>query len=83
MNQFIIKKYINKLKKQDITNYANQQNIYLTQKEIDIIYDYIKNRHSEFLNGNQEKLLKEIKEKVTPNTYKKIEELYYFYKNKI
>ena len=83
MNRFIIEKYINKLTKQDIINYTNKQNIALTSEELNIIYHYIKTKYKEFLDGNEEKILKEIKHKVTPSTYQKIIELYTFYQNKI
>ena len=83
MNRFIIEKYINKLTKQDIINYTNKQNINLSTHELDIIYDYIKNKYTYFLNGHQQKILQDIKNKVNKTTYKKIEELYNTYKNKI
>lgn len=83
MNRFIIEKYINKLTKQDIINYTNKQNITLTSEELNIIYHYIKTKYKDFLDGHEEKILKEIKSKVTPSTYQKIIELYTFYQNKI
>lgn len=83
MNRFIIKKYINKLTKQDIINYTYKQNIELSTKEIDIIYYYIKNKYNEFLNGNEQNILKELKQKVSPKTYQILEEYYNTYKNKI
>ncbi len=83
MNHFIIQRYINQLTKEDIINYTNKQNISLTNKEIDIIYYYIKNKSNEFLKGNHEEILQELKQKLTNSTYKKIEEIYIMYKNKI
>ena len=80
MNNFLIKKYINKLTKQDIINYTSKQNIELSTNEIDIIYYYIKNKYQEFLNGNEEKVLKEIKPKVSQKTYQIIDEYYNLYK---
>ncbi len=83
MNQFIIKKYIQRLTKEDIYKFANKENLTLTNNEIDIIYYYIKNKYNSFLSGNQLELLKEIKQQVKPTTYQKIEELYNLYKDKI
>ena len=80
MNNYIIQKYIEKLTKQDIINYTKKQNINLTQKEIDIIYYYIKNKYKDFLNGNHETILKELKQKVSPKTYKILEEYYKKYR---
>lgn len=83
MNYFIIEKYIKKLTKQDIINYLNTQNITIPQKEINIIYDYIKNKYKDYIKGNKEQLLKEIKTKVSPTTYQIIENYHNQYKNKI
>ena len=83
MNQFIIEKYINKLTKQDIINYTSKQNIPLTTTELDIIYNYIKTKYKDFLAGNREKIFEELEQKITPQTYQKIIELYNLYQNKI
>ena len=83
MNRFIIKKYIDKLTKQDIINYTYKQNIELSPNEIDIIYYYIKNKYNEFLNGNDQNILIELKQKVSPKTYHILKDYYNTYKNKI
>ncbi len=83
MNRFIIKKYIDKLTKQDIINYIYKQNIELSPNEIDIIYYYIKNKYNEFLNGNDQNILIELKQKVSPKTYHILKDYYNSYKNKI
>ena len=58
MNQFIIQKYINKITKKDIITYAQNNNIYLTDEEINTIYFFIKQKTNDFLKGNREKILK-------------------------
>lgn len=83
MNLFIIQKYIQKITKQDIITFAKNQGTDLTTAETDIIYYYIKNRYRDFFNGNDQGILLEIKNKVSPTTYAKIEELYHTYKNRI
>ncbi len=83
MNKYIIQKYINKLTKQDIINYSIHEGISLSKEEIDYLYEYIKTRYLDFLSGNQDIILKELKSKLKPLTYEKIEELYQQYKNKI
>ena len=83
MNRFIIKKYIDKLTKQDIINYIYKHNIELSPNEIDIIYYYIKNKYNEFLNGNDQNILIELKQKVSPKTYHILKDYYNTYKNKI
>lgn len=81
MNIFLITKYINNLTKEDIISYAKKENIILEQYELDIIYNYIKNYYNDFLNGKALDILNELKEKVKINTYNKIENLYFKYKN--
>ena len=85
MNLFFIEKYIKKLKKKDIYNYATTQGINLTEQELDIIYMYIKTKYKLFLTNKQmqPQLLSEIKKKLTPNTANKVDELYEIYINKI
>ena len=83
MNYIIIKKYISKLTKQNIIDYTKKENLNLTNKEIDIIYYYIKNKSNYFLEGHHQEILNELKNKLSLPTYKKIEELYQLYKNKI
>lgn len=83
MNKILIANYIKRLTKQDIINFASNQNIYLSNEEIDTLYYYIKNKYKEFLNGNQEALLLEIKPQVSKETYAKILEFYKLYKDKI
>lgn len=82
MNQFIIKKYIQRLTKEDIYQYAKRENITLTDKELEIIYYYIKNKYQLYFDGHHKQLLQEIKQQVKPATYTKIEELYNLYKDR-
>lgn len=70
-----IYQYINKLKKEDIQNFALKQNFELESYELDLIYYYIKNKYIDFFN-NPSKVLEEISNKVRPITYNKINELY-------
>lgn len=83
MNHIFISNYIKKLTKQDVINFSIKQNIHLSDKELDTIYFYIKNKYKDFLNGNHESLLLEIKPKLSINTYSKILEFYELYKNKL
>lgn len=85
MNHFLINNYIKKITKQDIYNFALNQNIILTNSELDTLYYYLKNKSKEFLSStnNQIELLKEIKPQLNPLTFNKIEELYYLYKDKL
>jgi len=83
MNILLISEYVNRLKKDDITNFALRQGIVLENDEVDIIYDYIKRDYKTFIYGNPRPILDEIKTKVRPLTYNKIENLYQQFKNKL
>ena len=83
MNIYMITEYINKLKKEDINNYAQKQGIKLDKEELDIVYNYIKTNYKTILYGNPKDILLEIKSKVKPITYNKIENLYIKFKDKI
>ena len=77
----MITEYINKLKKEDINNYAQKQGIKLDKEELDIVYNYIKTNYKNIIYYPIENTLSEIKYKVKPLTYTKIEELITKYKN--
>lgn len=83
MNIYLISEYINKLKKSDITYYAEKQGIILDDDECSIIYNYIKNNYKNIIYNNSSEVLEEIKLKLKPITYNKIESLYYKSKDKI
>ena len=64
-------------------NYAEKQGITLDKDEAKLIYDYIKNDYRTIIYGNPKDILNEIKFKVKPLTYNKIENLYILFKDKI
>lgn len=83
MNIYLINEYVNRLKVSDITYYAEKQGITLDKDEAKLIYDYIKNDYRTIIYGNPKDILNEIKFKVKPLTYDKIENLYIQFKDKI
>ena len=83
MNIYLISEYVNRMTKNDIVNFSLKQGIILDNNEIDIIYDYIKNNYKTIIYGNPTDILNEIKYKVKPLTYNKIENLYIKFKDKI
>ena len=83
MNFYLIEEYVNRMKKEDINNFALKQGIILDDNELNIIYNYIKENYKTILYGNPKEILLEIKEKVKPLTYSKIENLYMKFKDKI
>ena len=83
MNIYLINEYVNRLKVSDITYYAEKQGITLDKDQAKLIYDYIKNDYRTIIYGNPKDILNEIKFKVKPLTYNKIENLYILFKDKI
>lgn len=82
MNKVLLINYLNKLKKEDIYNYALTNQITLNNNELDIIYDYIKNRYNDIIN-NPVDILNEIKNKIDNKTYLLILNLYNKYQDKL
>lgn len=79
MNKNIIYNYLNNLKKEDILIYANKQGITLTDNELIIIYENLKNNYENILNNPLIEINK-LKDNLNINTYNKLLELYYKYK---
>lgn len=81
MKNFFIKRYIDKMTIQDVKNFANSNNVILSQEQLVYVYNLIKNDWKQILN-NDTFVLNKIKEKFDNETSKKIEKLYYEYKAK-
>ena len=46
-----IKEEIKKLTKEDIVNFGKKYNVYLNKKELDFVYDLVKNNNQEILSN--------------------------------
>ncbi len=51
MNRLLITEYIKKLTKEDILRYGIKQDIILTKDELNLIYNYVKNRYQDIFNN--------------------------------
>lgn len=83
MKDFLIREYVNRLTLEDINKFALTQGVTLTEEEQNIIYTYIKKYYYTFIYGNPRTYLDELKNKVSPLTYSKIETLYSQFKERI
>lgn len=76
----IIISYINTMTKEDIINFVNKKKYKATNKEIDIIYNYIK-KHSIEIITDPIKHIETLKAKISNETYNEMIILYNKYKN--
>ena len=58
-----------------------KNNIYYTEEEIDIIYSFIINNYNDLINGNTN-IFNNLKNKISPELYQNLLNLYLEYKNK-
>lgn len=80
MYKQLLKSYINKLRKEDVIKYIENNNYLVSDKEIDTIYFYIKNYWEDFFD-NKEDVWRKLKNDVSDNTYIEIMKLYQKYRN--
>lgn len=78
MYKQLLKGYIEKLKKEDIIKYIENNNYQVSDKEIDTIYFYIKNYWEDFFD-NKPEIWDQLKKDVSQNTYLEIMKLYQKY----
>lgn len=82
MQKQILKSYIDKLKKEDIIKFINNNNYQVSDKEINTIYFYIKNYWEELFD-NSEEIWKKLQNDVSKSTYLELMKLYNKYKKYI
>ena len=80
MKKELLRKYIDKLSKNDIVIYLKKELIPATNEEIDLIYKEIKTKYEEILNSDFIKYIENYKNKLNAKLYQKILEKYNEYK---
>ncbi len=80
--EYLIKEYIKKLTVDDIKNFANKKNINISNSEALILFTFAKEHYQEFIDGKDNLLIKELKNKLSSNTFKEAYKLYLEYKIK-
>ncbi len=78
----LIGNYVNKMTINDVKNFALSNNINLNNTELDIVYNTIKKNWYTLIYGDYTSIFNNIKDKFDTDTYKKIEELFFYFKNK-
>ena len=82
MHEFLIKNYISKLSLSEIDEFSKKQGLSLSDDELRIIFNYIKNDWHTIIYGNPRPILDSLKNKIDNFSYQKIEKLYVEFKNK-
>lgn len=70
MYEYLIGEYIKKMTIEDIFNYAKKNNVKVSECDAIILLSYAKKYYKEFISGDPSNILKEIKSKISPDTYK-------------
>ena len=78
----LISEYVNRMNIDDVSKFATQNGISLNEKELNIIFNYIKKEYMTICFGNPRPILDDLKTKINPVSYQKIESLYIFFKEK-
>ncbi|MBE6149412.1 MAG: DUF2624 family protein [Firmicutes bacterium] len=82
MKEKLINEYINRLTINDINAFAIKNGVSLNEEELNIIYNHVKNNWRTIVFGNPREILNDLKNKINPFSYQKIESLYVYFKNK-
>ena len=71
----LLKNYVDRLKKEDIVNFAIKKNILLDKNELEVVYHNIKTRFKDIYDDVL-KVIEENKNSLKETTYRKLKELY-------
>ena len=71
--------YMRNIKKEDIISFSKKENIDIDSNDLEIIYEYVKNRGSDLLD-NPLDIFSEVKDKISNTVYDKLLLLYNNYK---
>jgi hypothetical protein len=78
----LIENYVKSITKNDILKLALDNNFDINDTDIDILYHYVKNNWQDFLYGNPEPIIMDLKNKIGIEKAKIITDLFYYYKAK-
>jgi len=82
MKEKLIQEYVNRMNINDVKDFASKNGIILNDEEINLIYNQIVNNWRTIAFGNPRGILDDLKAKINPESYQKIENLYVFFKNR-
>lgn len=76
MYENIIRNYVSKLTLDDVKKYASIKNINANEKEMQIVYDFIKNHYDKLLSQDMTFIENNLKNKLRPSLYNTLLNLY-------
>ena len=82
MIEKLILNYVDKITKNDIINFGIKNGITLNSEQTEYIFYHVKNNWRTIVYGNPTDIFNELKTKFDTNTYQKIKQLYFEFKNK-
>lgn len=82
MKEKLIGEYVNRMTIDDVSSFAIQNGVTLSSEELNIVYNYAKKEWRTIVFGNPREILDDLKLKINPVSYQKIEALYVYFKNK-
>ena len=78
----MIENYIKQIKKEDIYKFGIQNDISLSDDEVDILYHYLNNNWQDLLYGNSRSIFSDMEKRIDRNKFLKIRKLFDEYFNK-
>ncbi len=78
----LISEYVSRMKKEDVLKFATLNGVTLNDDELEIVYKYAKEDWRTICFGNPREILDNLKKQINFESYKKIEALYVYFKNR-
>ncbi len=76
----LVESYINDLKEEDVINFADNDDVYITKEEASIFIKTVKENKEDILNGNGQKYIDDLKDKLSIEAYDELNHLWNKYK---
>ena len=76
MQEYLIGEYIKKMTVKDIIQYAQKNNVLIDECDATILLIYAKKYYKDFISGNPTEIIRELKNKLSVNTFKEAYKMY-------
>lgn len=72
----LISRYVSKMTKEDVNNFAVSKNVYLNSEELDFVYDFVKKNWEQVIKNPKLLNLDRYKNRFSPENFEKIKKLF-------